>query len=131
MPETLRITAKAAYGIRRCGIRHLAVPTDHPVEAFEPEQVAVMESDPDLTVERLSTPAGKTDGSSSGDGDPPRDEARNDAIWAAIKRLDPKNLEHFTKGNVPKVEAIEAITGFQVSAGERDTAWAMLTGAGL
>lgn len=50
------------------------------------------------------------------------------AIKEAIGQLDPENPEHFTKGGDPKVEAIEAILGYNISAGERDEVWESLQG---
>ena len=54
-------------------------------------------------------------------------EARiENRIRDAIGRLDPKNPEHFTTGRDPKprVEAIEAILGTDITAGQRDATWA-------
>ncbi len=42
----------------------------------------------------------------------------------AIGLLEPGNEEHFTKGGVPSVEALEAVAGVsEVTAAERDEAW--------
>lgn len=49
----IRITAKQA-GFRRCGIAHPAVPTDHPDDVFSQAQLAVLDAEPMLTVERIA-----------------------------------------------------------------------------
>ena len=49
---------------------------------------------------------------------------RKARIIAAIGELDPDNPEHFTKGGKPEVKALEAILGFDITAAERDAAWA-------
>ena len=43
-------------------------------------------------------------------------------IKAAIASLDKDNAKLFTKGGVPTTQAIEAVTGWAVSADERDAA---------
>ncbi len=48
---------------------------------------------------------------------------RADAIKVAIAQLDVGNASLWTGNNVPKVEAIIAITGWPVSAAERDAAF--------
>lgn len=48
---------------------------------------------------------------------------REQAIAEAIGQLDPENPDHFTKGGKPEVAAVEAITGFDISAKERDQVW--------
>lgn len=45
------------------------------------------------------------------------------AITAAIGQLDPNDPDLFLKDGKPKIEAIAAITGWLVSAKERDAAW--------
>lgn len=50
----------------------------------------------------------------------PEGEERVAAIKAAIDGLDKANTELFTAGGVPKTEAIAAVTGWPVSAKERD-----------
>lgn len=58
----------------------------------------------------------------------PKGEARVAAIIASVRALDPDNPKHFTKAGEPKVDAIEDAAGFQVSADERDAAWAAVKG---
>lgn len=51
----IRITSKKD-GFRRCGVAHPAAPTDHPNQAFTPEQLAVLGAEPMLVVQRLADP---------------------------------------------------------------------------
>lgn len=48
----IRIISKAE-GFRRGGMAHSKTPTDHPADAFTPEQLAVLNADPMLTVEMV------------------------------------------------------------------------------
>jgi len=48
---------------------------------------------------------------------------REDAIIQAIEALDRDNEEHFTKEGIPRVEAIEGLLNYEVSASERTAAW--------
>lgn len=48
------------------------------------------------------------------------------AIAGAISTLDKQNAKLWTSGGKPQVSAIETVIGWQVSAGERDAAWASL-----
>lgn len=50
-------------------------------------------------------------------------QARKEAIVAAITRLSPDNPDNWTADKKPQVRAIEAIAGFNISAGERDKAF--------
>ncbi|MEW6314134.1 MAG: hypothetical protein AB1513_08870 [Pseudomonadota bacterium] len=60
---------------------------------------------------------------------PPADEQeRLAAVTAAIAGLDPANADLWLKDGRPKTEAIAAVTGWQVSAAERDAAWSALQG---
>lgn len=59
----------------------------------------------------------------------PADEAaRTAAVVAAIGQLDIANPGQWMKDGKPKTDALSAITGWPVSAADRDAAWA--TGAG-
>ena len=60
----------------------------------------------------------------------PTDEAaRQDAIKDAIGKLNVDNVALWTKGGIPQTAAIEEITGFPVSADERNAAWAEIQAA--
>lgn len=50
----VRITAKRD-GFRRCGVAHPAQPTEHPDDAFAPEQLAVLQAEPGLVVEIVAS----------------------------------------------------------------------------
>ncbi|MFH1034189.1 MAG: HI1506-related protein, partial [Pseudomonadota bacterium] len=56
----IRITSKKD-GFRRCGVAHPAAPTDHPNQAFTPEQLAALEAEPMLVVQRLADPPTTSD----------------------------------------------------------------------
>ena len=53
---------------------------------------------------------------------------RTSAIVAAIESLDSGNDELWTSDGKPKTDAIEAVTGFNVPADERDQVWAAMAG---
>lgn len=54
-------------------------------------------------------------------------EARQQAIMEAIERLQRAGgPSHFTASGTPQVKAIEAVLGYDITAGERDAAWARL-----
>lgn len=58
----------------------------------------------------------------------PTDPAeRAAAITAAIGKLDKENPELWTKAGVPNTTAIQAITGWPVTAAERNEAWEKLS----
>lgn len=50
-----------------------------------------------------------------------------DRIIAAIGQLDPANAKHF-KGGKPDLKALGSVLGLEVSADQRDQAWAALQG---
>ncbi|QCN98909.1 hypothetical protein D3093_26865 (plasmid) [Azospirillum argentinense] len=54
MTPALRIQARPAAGIRRCGVRHPAVAVEHPPGAFTPGQVETLLRDPDLIVTEIA-----------------------------------------------------------------------------
>lgn len=45
----LIITSKHE-GFRRCGVAHPAAPTEYPDDAFTPEQIAILQAEPMLTI---------------------------------------------------------------------------------
>lgn len=47
-----------------------------------------------------------------------------EAIVAAIGQLDPSNTKHWTGAGLPRVELLETILGYDISAAERNEAWA-------
>lgn len=52
-------------------------------------------------------------------------DGRIELIKAAIEELNPENPEHFTARGLPRVEAIEAELGDDITMEERDAAWAL------
>lgn len=66
-----------------------------------------------------------------GDAVPLDESERYAAITAAMLKLDPANTHLWTVQGLPKTESLSAITGFAVSAGERDAVWpVVLAGKG-
>ena len=59
----------------------------------------------------------------------PEGDALQAAIRAAIEALDPANPECWTKGGKPDVRALEKVLGFDITAPERDAAWAAVEAA--
>jgi len=59
------ITSKV-NGYRRCGVQHPARPTEHPDDRFSEEQMAVLKTDPILTVRggKAKDPIGRGRGKS-------------------------------------------------------------------
>lgn len=52
------------------------------------------------------------------------DAPTEEQIIEAIGKLDPDNKEHWTNSGAPQVVTLEGILGKQISAAERDVAWA-------
>ena len=52
--------------------------------------------------------------------------SREEQIRDAIAELDPGNTAHFTEAGLPRVEAIESLVGFDITAGERDVVWGLI-----
>lgn len=48
----VRITSRIE-GFRRAGMRHSKTPTDHPIDSFTDAQLALLETEPNLTIEYL------------------------------------------------------------------------------
>lgn len=51
------------------------------------------------------------------------------ALTAAIGQLDPNNTDLWLKDGKPSTEAIAAVTGFAVTAEERNAAWTLVNAA--
>ncbi|MGF7175850.1 hypothetical protein [Azospirillum doebereinerae] len=51
-----------------------------------------------------------------------------DRILAAIGKLDPENPAHFTKAGKPEVKALSDLLGVEITAKQRDDAWAAVQG---
>ena len=150
----LRIACSSASpgGLWRCGVQHPKGPVDHPAGTFTAEQVERLEAEPLLVVTRLDgnapPPAGapadgglvdlglghlteahqeRLRGMTGDEIDLALDVSgeRRAAIRLAVADLvsdgDPKDR---TKDGVPKVDAVERRLGFDISAAERDNAWA-------
>jgi len=60
----------------------------------------------------------------------PLDEAeRYAAITTAMLGLDPANADLWTVQGLPKTESLAVITGWPISAGERDSVWSLVLAA--
>ena len=62
-------------------------------------------------------------GVAAGAGPPGCYDERTTSVLQAISGLDPGNAMHFTKKGKPKVGAIEAVSGLDINARERNEAW--------
>lgn len=127
MTKFLRITAKRA-GFRRAGLAHPDTPVDHKLADFTDEQVKALKAETMLIVSEVegkATQAAPAANASPG-GDAPKGLEREAAILDAVRGLETENPKHFTKGGEPKVEAIEAAAGFQISGDERNGAWVIV-----
>ncbi|MBA5779524.1 hypothetical protein H2509_20530 [Stappia sp. F7233] len=56
----------------------------------------------------------------------PKGEKLTAAIVAAVKDLDDENDDHFTRSGLPVLAELEKRLGYDVTAEERDIAWASL-----
>lgn len=71
----------------------------------------------DARQEEITTPKAPTD-----------EVERLAAVVAAIGRLDAGNPDQWLKDGKPKSDALSAITGWPVTAADRDSAWAAAAG---
>lgn len=60
MEKVIEITARRE-GFRRCGVAHSATTKEWPVDAFTPEQLAVLKADPMLIVVERDKASGQND----------------------------------------------------------------------
>ncbi len=60
MEKVIEITARRE-GFRRCGVAHSATTKAWPVDAFTPEQLAVLKADPMLIVVERDKASGQND----------------------------------------------------------------------
>ena len=108
------------------------IPTVRIVRPERPEEVLVInESDFDPKTMKLAEgeqepappapPAPKEPQKPQAPTDPAE---RIEAIAKAIETLDPENEEHWTGSGKPNVASLEAVLGWDISAAERDEAWA-------
>lgn len=100
-------------------------PVDHDNQRIEPGAMIDLEDQaaaPLLTAQVIELAVGQAAAATV-----PTDPAeRQAAIVTAIGQLNPGDAALFTGAGVPKTEAIAAITGWPVSAKERDAAWAQI-----
>lgn len=122
---------KEAQRFHRCGMMFTkqwqAVEVDAATEKrLKEEQMLEVSVDIPADLETDSpNAASPAAGSSNGDGtsSAPTDPAvRLEAIKDAVAKLDKSDAALFTNGGKPKTEALAAITGWPVTAAERDAA---------
>lgn len=90
--------------------------------ALKADQILDVSETPPADFAAAQTPA-REDGKSGNDDAPVDPAARLETIKAAIKSMDRSNPDLFTKDGTPKVPELEKITGWPVSAAERDAAY--------
>lgn len=104
-------------GYRRFGIAHSTTPRRFEAGRWSPAELAILRADPGLIV--VDMPAA-----------PPGQPARPQTVEEAIERLDPDDPTLWTSSGLPRVEALEELLGRDVSAAERDEAWAWISARG-
>lgn len=100
-------------GFWRCGVAHPKRETSYPDDFFDAQQLELLQAEPKLVVVH-EPDQGKT---------PP---TRAEKLVEACGKLDPDktNTRYWTKGGVPQVEPLQALTGEKdISAAERDEAY--------
>lgn len=120
----------AAERFFRCGMEFTREWPKEPVEVDEAtaerlKQEQMLEvTDVDPNVEAL--PVGQESGAGSVKTAPEDLAERITAISVAAVQLDAEDSGLWTAGGSPKTEALTAITGWPVSAADRDAAWALV-----
>lgn len=121
----IRISAKPKHGFRRCGVFHPHAAVDHADDRFTDAELTVLENEPLLRVEYVD--GGRTQDSGGGNDTPwaekSRDEKELAMILAAKMALDDGQV---TSDGKPLVEAMEEVLGANISAADRDRAFAAL-----
>lgn len=112
--EKIRITSNQE-GFRRGGVAHSTKGKVWPLEFFKKKELEQIKKESKLAVEIFE----EDDDAANEDAD------RLGAIVAAIKQLDPK--KDYTSSNIPKVDAIQEILGYDITAEERNEAWKLGT----
>lgn len=120
MTTMLRIQAVPPNGFWRCGVHHPAKAIDHPIDAFTDDQVAILEAEKKLTVQRVEVEDAPADPPPAPDTDPPTDpdpvpgaEGETDAKGAAdagsSAGLDPDTVTTSASRPTEAGEALAAI----------------------
>lgn len=109
------IITSRKHGFRRCGIAHPATPTQYGDDHFDRDQLRELQAEPMLVVEigKHNNAQPKTK--------PEDDRELLNAIVAVIGDLDRET--DFTKAGRPRVEAVEAKLGYNVSGEEVSAAF--------
>lgn len=106
------ITSKR-HNFRRCGAAHPKDPVEYPGDRFTANELEILKAEPMLKVEIIPV-------SSAGSG-------QAEILEAAKKVIEAGDV---TNSGKPKVEAIEAILGRNISAADRDEVFEKLTAEG-
>lgn len=129
----------AAEKFFRCGMEFTREWPKEPIEVdeataerLEQEQMLeVTDIDPNVAAlpadQTSDTPITGVSGAADAKTAPEDQAERIEAIRAAVSQLDAGNTESWTTSGSPKTEALGAITGWPVSAADRDAAWALIT----
>lgn len=140
----ITVTARRA-GFRRGGRAWAGTPTTVAASEFTREQLAAIEAEPMLIVtsEHAREGVDPAPGSEDGAGDPAAlgadpaagsdpaagDPARDQAIAAAMDRLDPDDSAHYRADGRPEVGALRrAGAPPDTTAADRDRVWAAIRG---
>ncbi len=102
-------------GFRRCGVVHSSKGKEFPDDQFTEEELEILNNDPDIIMV-----AGDPDGSGN---KPPEGPSLEDLVDAGKKAIeDGKTIG----SGAPDVAAMTAILKQQVTAAQRDEAWAVI-----
>jgi hypothetical protein len=131
----VRVRPKTQESFFRCGMqfskkwRRVEVDASTQRRLEQEQMLEVSETKPDDYQDEVSAGDSAAASSATGNGSgtpadaPPTDPAvRLAAIREAISQLDATDPAFFTAANKPKTESIAAITGWPVTAAERDAA---------
>lgn len=117
----LAVTNLAHNGYRRAGVSLVKGTQTIPADTLTETQLAQLKADPRIKV------AVPSEGNSSGENGDQSKLVGSGSVPAtlieAIELLDPANVDHFTGGGKPQIDALEKLLGRSVTAVERDEAW--------
>ncbi|GGA95789.1 HI1506-related protein [Agarivorans gilvus] len=133
--QTLNIKNHRHSGYYRAGIRFKRGENLLQLAELSQAQLATIKADPVLELLKSTEDTAETDPDSHSATQGAVDALSLDSPLAttsqepisclaeAFALLDPANLDHFTKGGKPQIDALEKLLGRKVAADERDAAW--------
>lgn len=138
----IRISSKRKQGFRRCGVNFGPAPEEFADDRFTAEELDVLQAEPMLRVEIVEASTDEPDAGgdtdedanedAGGDADKKPDTDTTDAadadqalVMAAQQAMEDGSV---TASGKPTVEAMEAILGYDITAADRDRAYAILMG---